>query len=182
MKRKRHLFLSLLLIFLNACTSSDEEQSVQHEYFSMLQEMCGEEYRGETVFPEDPKHEMYGADLYMKIESCSADEIRIPFHVNDDRSRTWVISKTDKGLLLKHDHRDPGTGIEHDLTQYGGYSSVHGSRNIQHFEADEETAQMLPEAATNVWMMGVNPEEGTFTYYLKRNDQPRYRAEFKRSD
>lgn len=180
MKRKRTLLFSILLIFLISCTSSDKEESGQHEYFAMLEEMCGQEFRGETVFPEDPEHEMHGADLYMKIESCSDDEIRMPFHVNDDRSRTWMLSKTDEGLLLKHDHRDPETGIEHDLTQYGGYSNIHGAKNIQYFEADEETAQMLPEAATNVWMMEVNPKEGTFTYYLERNNQPRYRAEFKR--
>lgn len=182
MKRNPKLLLFLLLILLNACSSSGKEESKQHTYFAMLQEMCGEEFKGETVFPDDPEHEMYGADLYMKIESCSEDEIRMPFHVNDDRSRTWVLSKTDQGLLLKHDHRDPGTGIEHDLTQYGGYSNVHGAKNIQYFEADEQTAQMLPEAATNVWMMEVNPEEGTFTYYLERNDQPRYKAEFERID
>ncbi|MGF1669387.1 MAG: hypothetical protein ACFCU6_02990 [Balneolaceae bacterium] len=161
------------------CASDRQEQSSQEQFFSLLQDLCGEEFEGDTVFPDDPEHDFYDAELYMKIESCTDNEIRIPFYVNDDRSRTWVITRTDQGLLLKHDHRDPETGIEHDLTQYGGYSNVHGAANVQYFEADDETAEMLPEASTNVWMLEVNPEEGKFVYYLERHDQPRYRAEFR---
>jgi len=36
---------------------------------------------------------------------CSDKEIRIPFRVGEDKSRTWILSLDDRGLLFRHDHR-----------------------------------------------------------------------------
>ena len=33
----------------------------------------------------------------MHVRSCTPTEIRVPFHVGEDRSRTWVITRTDGG-------------------------------------------------------------------------------------
>ena len=30
----------------------------------------------------------------MHVRDCSERELRIPFHVGDDRSRTWVVTRT----------------------------------------------------------------------------------------
>ena len=57
----------------------------------------------------------------MQVRECSADTIRVPFHVADDHSRTWVITRTTTGYRLKHDHRHKD-GSEDKVTQYGGDS------------------------------------------------------------
>lgn len=170
----------ILLLTTFACSENQNQQeNSKSAFFEKLTSMCGNSYHGESVYPDDPEHELHGADLVMTVAECDENEVRIPFKVNEDQSRTWVItySESDDELLLKHDHRYPD-GTLHDLTNYGGYAHNDGLESVQYFEADEETAELLPEASTNVWMMEINEEEGIFVYYLERYDEPRYRAEF----
>ena len=62
------------------------------------------------------------------FRSCDLAEIRIPFHVGEDRSRTWVMTPTSVGLRLKHDHRHED-GSEDEVTQYGGDTRGTGRRD-----------------------------------------------------
>lgn len=151
--------------------------SDQQMFFEQLSDLCGQEFDGKTVFPNDPRHELHEANLKMHIKKCEEDEIQIPFYVDGDSSRTWVLRKTERGLQLKHDHRNPD-GTASEQTNYGGYANRDGDRNRQFFEADSLTADLIPEASTNVWMMEVDFENKRFVYFLQRNDSPRFRAEF----
>jgi len=63
---------------------------------------------------------------------------------------------------------------------YGGWANDQGSSSKQFFEADQHTAKLIPAAKTNVWMIELDSKQGTLTYYLERNQQPRYRAQLKR--
>jgi len=112
----------------------------------------------------------------MHVEICTEREIRVPFHVDEDRSRTWVLTRSDAGLLLKHDHRHED-GTPEELTMYGGWARDGGTSLRQSFPADEQTAKMLPAAATNVWTLELEPGR-RFVYDLTRHGQPRFRAEF----
>ena len=117
------------------------------------------------------------ADLVMHVRSCSATEIRIPFHADSDRSRTWVLTRTAHGLRLKHDHRH-ADGSEDRITQYGGDTRGTGTAGKQEFFADAHTASLIPAAASNVWSIEVLP--GTrFAYELRRTGTDRrFRVEF----
>lgn len=109
--------------------------------------------------------------LVMHVRQCGENEIRIPFHVGEDRSRTWVLTRTSTGIRLKHDHRH-ADGSEDAVTQYGGETRDQGTASVQEFPADEFTAKLLPAAATNVWTMRV--EEGNvFGYALRREAEQR---------
>ena len=70
----------------------------------------------EPATPNDP---FDGKTLVMHVRSCTPGELRIPFHVGEDHSRTWVLTRTTSGLRLKHDHRH-ADGTEDVLTMYGG--------------------------------------------------------------
>ncbi|MCY7280014.1 MAG: hypothetical protein LH610_03800, partial [Sphingomonas bacterium] len=112
-----------------------------------------------------------GKPLVMHVRDCSADTIRLPFHVADDRSRTWVISRTTTGLRLKHDHRHQD-GSEDKVTQYGGDSTTPLSAARQEFPADAFTKALLIRegnvaGAANIWAVEVNPG-ATFAYELRR--------------
>lgn len=101
----------------------------------------------------------------------------IPFHVADDRSRTWILTRTRSGLRLKHDHRHRD-GSEDDLTQYGGDARSPGTATSQEFHADAHTVNLLPEAVTNVWTIEIQPGR-TFAYALRREGTDRrFRVEF----
>ena len=103
--------------------------------------------------------------------------MRVPFHLGDDRSRTWVISRTPGGLRLKHDHRHED-GTEDSITQYGGDTTGSGSAERQEFSADAHTAALVPPAATNVWTLEILPGE-MFVYDLRREgSERRFRVEF----
>lgn len=147
------------------------------DFFKTFSQYCGQTYEGKTVFPDDPGHDFAGKKLIMNIAECSDKEIRVPFQVGENTSRTWVITRTSKGLLLKHDHRH-ADGTPDDLTMYGGYEDELSTAFKVNFAADEATAIMLPEASTNVWSLSFDEKNNQFIYYLTRHDKPRYKAVF----
>ena len=175
----------ILLPFLTLACSGESETDLtpqleantpQGEFFANLFELCGETYSGEATYPDDSDHELVDVELTATVETCTEEEIRIPFHAGEDKSRTWVFTRSDEGLHLRHDHRDTD-GTPHDVTDYGGYANEEGSETTQYFPADEKTTKMIPEASTNVWMVELQPESGKLIYYLERNEEPRFRAE-----
>ena len=118
-----------------------------------------------------------GKPLIMHVRRCSPGEIRIPFHVGENRSRTWILTRTEGGLRLKHDHRHED-GSEDKQTQYGGDTEAAGTATRQEFPADAFTATLLPAAKTNVWTVEVHPGR-TFAYALRREGSDRrFRIEF----
>lgn len=155
----------------------DPDSDPQLVFWSHLESLCGQAFEGRVTesVPPDPSFE--GVRIVMHVRSCDFAEIRIPFHVGEDRSRTWVITPTAVGLRLKHDHRHED-GTEDEVTQYGGDSRGQGGANAQDFFADAFTAGLVPEAATNVWSLEVRPGE-SFAYALRREGSDRrFRVEF----
>lgn len=148
-------------------------------FFARLTSLCGKAFAGRVVSTEAADADMRGKTLVMHVRECSGDEIRIPFHVGDDRSRTWVISRVDGGYRLKHDHRH-ADGSEDVLTQYGGDGAA-VTTGRQEFPADAFSKALFlskgnPASVTNVWAMEVRPDR-IFAYELRRPN--RYlRAEF----
>ncbi|MEZ6024170.1 MAG: hypothetical protein R3C16_12325 [Hyphomonadaceae bacterium] len=116
----------------------------------------------------------------MHVRSCSEDEIRIPFHVGEDRSRMRVITRTSSGLRLKHDHRHED-GEEDTLTQYGGDTVAPGDATRQEFPADSFSQRLfrannIPASVENVWVIEMQPQ-ALFAYALQRPNR-RFRVQF----
>ena len=172
--------IAATLLFPGAVRADEvpsSQTSPQRLFFENLRKLCGQQFEGATEFPQDPKHEMVGKKLVISVGPCSEKEIRIPFRVADDQSRTWVLTLGEKGLLLKHDHRH-ADGSPDKITMYGGWATPDGTATQQRFGADEETAKLIPEAATNVWKITIDDEKQQLTYSLERHAQPRYKAVF----
>jgi hypothetical protein len=150
-----------------------------HEQFwQHLRTLCDGAFAGKLV--EAPPGDATFADkpLVMHVRECGAHEIRIPLHVGDDRSRTWVIRRTAFGLILKHDHRH-ADGTPDKVTQYGGDSRARPPAPTKlQFPADMETIALIPEAKTNVWTLEIEPGK-SFAYALRREGTDRrFRIEF----
>lgn len=158
----RILFLSCFLII--SSTSFAQTESPLEQFWLTLQSHCGKAYEGALVLPEEDEA-FGGKKLVMHVRSCSETEMKIPFFVGDDRSRTWILTKIDGRLTLEHDHRHED-GTEDDVNFYGGTSSNQGKAGIQFFPANPHTQKLIPAAATNVWWITI--DETTFTYNLKR--------------
>lgn len=151
--------------------------SGQDAFWASLQRLCGRAYSGSLVQGSAADSGFTGKPLIMHVRQCSAAEVRIPFHVGENRSRTWIVTRTDGGLRLKHDHRHED-GSEDAVTQYGGDTRGAGTPSRQEFHADAHTATLIPAAVTNVWTMEVIPGE-RFSYALRREGTDRrFRVEF----
>lgn len=146
-------------------------------FFMRLHRLDGRVFTGATVFPTDPAHEMVGKRLVLRVQAASPDEVRIPFLVGEDASRTWILRRTPRGLLFKHDHR-LADGTPDPVTNYGGLAVPGLLSGVQVFPADGETAAMLPEASSNVWCLRLSPDGRTLTYSLERHQEARYEACF----
>jgi hypothetical protein len=173
------LALSLCAIVSTAARAA-ELASAQALFFENLRKLCGSTFEGATEFPEDPNHPLGGKKLTIHIASCSETEIRIPLQAGEDKSRTWVLTLRDGRLLLKHDHRH-ADGTPDVQTNYGGWATSEGSPERQRFAADEETAKLIPESATNVWTIEFDAAGEQFVYSLERHAAPRYKAVFRRT-
>jgi hypothetical protein len=143
----------------------------------VLHDLCGSAFAGTLRQAPQGDTSFIGVDLVMHARECGDDEIRIPFHVGSNRSRTWIVSRTAEGLRLKHDHRHED-GDEDEITQYGGDTRGPGSATSQEFYADAHTAALIPAAATNVWTIELEPGR-TLAYALRREGTDRrFRIEF----
>lgn len=178
----RTVLSGFFLVAAVACTPAPTPRPLgpsgpQAAFWNQLQEMCGKAYEGKLVEGNATDSAFVRNRLVMHVRGCSPDEIRIPFHLGENRSRTWVITRTEAGLRLKHDHRHED-GSEDRVTQYGGDTRAEGTPTHQEFYADAHTAALIPAAATNVWSMTVSP--GTsFSYGLRRTaTDRRFRVEF----
>jgi hypothetical protein len=175
---RTRMVLTASLIPLAALAVIAQSRTAAHnDFWTRIQALCGSAYAGRVV--EAPPADTTFAEkrLVMHVRECAADTVRIPFHVGENRSRTWVITRTANGLRLKHDHRHED-GSEDKVTQYGGDAREGGSASVMEFGADAHTVTLIPEAKTNVWTIEVTPG-ATFVYALRREGTDRrFRIEF----
>ena len=151
-------------------------------FLASIASHCDQAYAGRIVTNEPPQDDDPFADqaLVMHVRECGDDEIKIPFHVGDDHSRTWVLTRTDSGLRLKHDHRHED-GSHDAVTMYGGDTASPGTERRQEFPVDADSVAMferegLTASVSNVWAMEI--EEGRFLYELARPGGRLFQVEF----
>jgi hypothetical protein len=172
--------LAACLLLLSGCATVPAF-SPADQFFARLTSLCGKAFEGHLASPAvEADRDFAGKRLVMHVRECSGDTIRIPFQVGDDRSRTWVITRSPGGLRLKHDHRHED-GSEDKLTQYGGDSLAPGTAGRQEFPADQFSRELfvrekIPQSAANVWAVEVEPAR-LFAYELRRPNRF-FRVEF----
>ena len=148
-------------------------------FFNNLRAHCGKAYQGKVTVDNQDNGAFSNKMLVMHVRKCSDTELQIPFHVGDDASRTWIISKTGSGLNLKHDHRM--SNGEYDVsTMYGGHTIDAGWANAQSFPADQYSKELfvkqgIPQSNGNTWQIFIYPE--TYTYRLVREGRE-FRVDF----
>lgn len=182
MKLKLH-FMALAVLYASMFSQVTfaEQSEAQDAFFQKVASFCGTSFSGQSTFPEDPGDAWRGKELVAHIETCKPDEIRIPFSVGEDHSRTWILRRVEGGLQLQHDHRH-ADGTPDEVTLYGGTTLSTGSYLAQSFPADDYTADLIPDAATNEWFLSFSEDGTGLTYYLERHGKPRFRATLKKNN
>lgn len=188
MRLSRWLMLALLLSGSKAATA----QAPADAFLERLAQHCGKAYAGRIVANTPPDGEapaasdpFEGKALVMHVRECLDGELRIPFHVGDDHSRTWIITRTPTGLRLKHDHRHED-GSEDAVTLYGGDTADPGTEERQEFPVDGYSIELflregLTASVNNTWAMEVEPET-RFLYELSRPTGRLFQVEFDLSE
>lgn len=154
-------------------------QDARDQFFAALKGLCGARFEGVKTFPTDSTDSFAGKLLVAIVASCNDVEIRVPFLVGEDRSRTWVFSRVAGGLQLKHDHRHVD-GTPDAVSMYGGMARATGTPLAQSFAADAYTATLIPAAVANVWSVSLSDDGSSLTYHLERDAKPRFTAVLKR--
>jgi hypothetical protein len=134
----------MMMVVLTGCNGPDdasaeavtatEQASADPEraFFENMLELCNNTYGGRTILAPEQDDTFEPARLYFIVESCEPNEIRMPFVVDGDASRTWVLTHSDDGLLFTHEHRrDDGT--EYDGSGFGGWAADGGTEWFQSF-------------------------------------------------
>ena len=147
---------------------ADDTQNI---FMKNIRALCGKAFAGKVI-SDDPADAGFAKEkLVMHVRECTDTQIKIPFHVGNNRSRTWVLTPTGPHLTLKHDHRHKD-GTEDTVTQYGGLTINTGSTVRQEFPADTFSKEMferegLTVSVDNIWAIEIKKNDH-FIYELSR--------------
>lgn len=165
---------------LSACATAPEPTSPQAVFMARLNALCGQRFEGRVVTTDAVDDRFRSQRLLMHVRDCTPDEVRIPFSVGEDRSRVWIVTRTDQGLRLKHDHTHEDGTVD-VLHMYGGDTTTSGTADRQAFPVDAFSVALFNAndaavSTTNVWAMEVHPGR-MFAYELRRPNR-HFRVEF----
>lgn len=170
MKQLRNVCIMAAFATVCAATATASENSV----WDVLSANCGKAFVGKIIKDTDPSDTWTNARIVMHVRDCSENQIKVPLHVDDNRSRIWIVTKLGAGKMrLKHDHRH-ADGSSDAVTMYGGTSV--GGANVNRparvtFPVDTESIASfkkngLDASVTNSWHLSVG--DAMFHYKLTR--------------
>lgn len=180
----RTLIAATLVLLAAGCATTPAVTDPQRAFLDQLRPLCGKAFAGRVVTDTPPPtgdDPFANQTLVMHVRECGEQTLRIPFHVGDDHSRTWVLTHTSNGLRLKHDHRHRD-GSEDAVTQYGGDTADAGTTTRQTFPVDADSIAMFTREGrtvsnSNTWAMEIHPGQ-RFVYELSRPGGRLFQVEF----
>ena len=161
----------LLALLASGCATTQTPVQPADQFFVRMSELCGKSFNGKLAAGDASDASFATAKMQAHVRSCTDREIQISFDVGEDRSRTWIISRTDSGLRLKHRHMLKN-GTEDPVSQYGGDTAQPGTATRQEFPVDAYSKAMFTKEGrtvsnSNVWAFEIEPQR-TLTYELAR--------------
>lgn len=155
-------------VAVNSLEADDRQQL--SAFMQAFAPYCGKAYAARVVQDNQPSA-AWQQPLVVHIRDCEEDVIRMPLHVGDDRSRTWVLTRHETFIDFQHIHLHED-GSPDGVSPYGGQSSPGGSASSQDFPADQASqalfrANGLDVSVSNVWSLSF-PNRDTLSYRLQR--------------
>lgn len=173
------LFLSVLVI--SACSTENQPYDI---FFDQLAEHCGNAYPGSLTLEPEGDEMLTGTEmLIVHFRECDENELKVPFHIeleeeeDWDRSRTWIFTRHEDGLELRHDHRNRD-GSDDEVTMYGGFSVGDGTAMRQEFQSVERTEET---GIFRGWRIEIVPGD-RYTYGTIRGEEWSWRVDFDLSE
>ncbi len=157
-----------------------EAARAQEQFFQRLAKQCGNAYPGGLTMEPEGDEMLTGTELLIAhFRECDDHQVRIPFHIeledelDWDRSRTWIFTRHDDRLELRHDHRKRD-GSDDEVTMYGGFSVGAGTAMRQEFQSVARTEE---SGYFRGWRIEIVPGE-RYTYGTIRDTSWSWRVDF----
>ncbi len=172
------------LSYLLAGQASGAENA-QDRFFKQLGNLCGQAFAGKVVRDNSNDNRFRDKVIILHIRDCSDREIRMPMHVGDDHSRTFILTRNGGNIKLEHDHRHDD-GHPDRISMYGGTTQDAGTQWRQDFPINDFSRTLFMEndlrvSLTNIWTIAIRPGKSV-SYQLRRpgqKDRPETRRDFK---
>jgi hypothetical protein len=191
MKILKTICLILVLIWVQSCASRPQKQETEAlaatksfeeiawaDFFNNLKPLCGLSFPGKQIFMADGRESWEDKSMIMYVDLCEDDAILIPFHLDEDKSRTWMFLNEEGKLRFRHDHRHED-GTPEDITMYGGYSDPERATAFyQVFPADDYTIELIPRAIDSEWVVELSEDMAVFSYQLHHEGKLIFQADF----
>lgn len=158
----------------SALSISDENSAA---FYQKLQSLCGKSFAGQELYMKEGRESWAHLPFKMFVTRCDNQEIHIPFHVGENKSRTWMFIVEDGRLRFRHDHRHED-GTPEDLTLYGGYANDKGTPFRQEFPADDYTVNVHPRSEGSVWVVELADDMSSFNYQLHHHGELLFHGKF----
>lgn len=149
----------------------------EQDFLANLATLCGNSFSGKETYTQPGRESWAEKKLVMHVRVCKDDRVHIPFHIDEDRSRTWMFLSDEKGLRFRHDHRHEDDTPE-EQTLYGGYADGTGTAFIQRFPADDYTKNLLNDTLGRQWNIILAEDLSTLAYQLEYQGNIVFAAEF----
>jgi len=157
-----------------------EEPQPYEVFFDSLAVHCGNAYQGGlTTAPPGDDMITFDDILVVHFRECEENLLKVPFHIqtvadgNWNRSRTWLFTRHEDGLELRHDHRKPD-GSEDEVTMYGGFQYGVNEAGVQIFQSVPRTEE---SGIFRGWRIEIEPNV-RYTYGTVRGDEWSWRIDF----
>jgi len=147
--------------------------AAQAAFLDNLAQHCGQAFAGRlNLVPEGSQTFTGDEDLIVHFRECGDNRLMLPFHADDDHSRTWIFTRTTAGIDLRHDHRLENGHPDPQSTWYGAHTQAEGTPNRQEFLREE-----LRDGVQTGWRVEILPGE-RYTYGTIRDGEWSFRADF----
>lgn len=145
-------------------------ESAQSAFMQAFQPYCGKAYAASVAHDSQPNAD-WQQPLVVHIRDCEDGVIRMPLHVGEDRSRTWVLTRHGDFIDFQHIHLHED-GSPDKVSPYGGRTVDPGTATQQNFPADAASKELflangLNDSVSNVWILSF-PDAETLSYRLSR--------------
>jgi hypothetical protein len=184
----KKLTFFLLVIFTISCGTSNQKSvdsekvpvsSIENQkaFLNNLASLCGKSFGGWEAYMQEGRESWASKKFVMHVTVCEDNQVFIPFHLDDDHSRTWKFIMEESGLRFRHDHRHED-GSEEDRNLYGGYATDEGTAFRQYFPADEHTLETLADGIDRQWNVILSDDMSRLSYQLLYSGVLVFQADF----
>lgn len=173
------LLLVLMGAWLPGCKTGKPGTRANNtpSFYEQLQLLCGKKITGEVLYPAGAEAPFRGMDIWLEVNQCTDQEIRMPVYIDRKIYRTLILSRDATGYTLRHEQKR-ANGTQADFSLYGGHSTGDDTGYLLVFPADGYTKQLMGADLNSVWSLAFNNDKTTLSYIAETDGKLNLQLDF----